>query len=108
MSKNGNLLLNTPLNEQGIDINDRILYPNIFSNFQRSFNKTFLFQTGKIIPIFEERLKNVGAWLNINSEAIYGSIYWDYQGDSINNEKVWYTQVGISFHELMKDRHIFF
>ena len=48
-------------------------------------------------------MKNVGAWLNVNSEAIYGSIYWDYQGDSINNEKVWYTQVDISFHESMKN-----
>ena len=51
------------------------------------------FVIGKIIPIFEERLRNVGDWLKVNSEAIYASKYWKYQSDSLNNNTVWYTQV---------------
>lgn len=44
---------------------------------------------GVITPIFEERLRNMGHWLNINAEAIYGSQPWIEQKDSMTNF-VWY------------------
>lgn len=46
---------------------------------------------GTILPIFEERLRDMGKWLSINGEAIYGSKPWVYQNDSIT-PNVWYTQ----------------
>ncbi|KAL3267007.1 hypothetical protein HHI36_011155 [Cryptolaemus montrouzieri] len=46
---------------------------------------------GTIAPIFEERLLDLGKWLSINGEAIYGSKPWIYQNDSLTTD-VWYTQ----------------
>ena len=47
---------------------------------------------GKIIPIFEERLRGIGGWLDINGEAIFGSTYWIHQNDSLTTDtQVWYT-----------------
>ena len=46
---------------------------------------------GKIVPILEERLRQMGSWLKVNGEAIYSSIPWKYQNDTINSN-VWYTQ----------------
>ena len=45
---------------------------------------------GKLIPIFEERLRQMGSWLKVNGEAIYKSVPWKYQNDTIN-PNVWYT-----------------
>ncbi|KAF2884220.1 hypothetical protein ILUMI_21955 [Ignelater luminosus] len=44
---------------------------------------------GKIIPIFEERLINLGSWLAVNGEAIYYSVPWKYQNDTVS--ETWYT-----------------
>jgi alpha-L-fucosidase len=45
---------------------------------------------GKIAPIYEERLRQMGSWLKVNGEAIYASVPWKYQNDTTNSN-VWYT-----------------
>lgn len=44
---------------------------------------------GTIIPIFQERLLDLGKWLEINGEAIYESRPWTVQNDTVS--QVWYT-----------------
>jgi alpha-L-fucosidase len=48
---------------------------------------------GTIVPIFQERLLNLGQWLSVNGEAIYKSKPWTVQNDTLTSG-VWYTQVG--------------
>ena len=43
---------------------------------------------GTIPPIYEERLRQMGSWLKVNGEAIYSSVPWKYQNDTIN-KNVW-------------------
>ncbi|KAL5019282.1 hypothetical protein ScPMuIL_005004 [Solemya velum] len=52
---------------------------------------------GTIIPIFEERLRQLGSWLKVNGDAIYASKPWSYQNDTFT-PGVWYTskEVGTS------------
>ena len=38
---------------------------------------------GRIIPIFEERLRQLGSWLKVNGEAIYQSNPWTHQNDTV-------------------------
>ena len=38
---------------------------------------------GKIVPIFEERLRQLGDWLKINNEGIYSTVPWTYQNDTV-------------------------
>jgi len=45
---------------------------------------------GRISPIYEERLRDVGAWLKINGEGIYATRTWRIQKDP-SGWKVWYT-----------------
>lgn len=45
---------------------------------------------GTITPIYEERLRQMGSWLNVNGEAIYKTIPWAYQNDTVNPD-IWYT-----------------
>ena len=50
---------------------------------------------GTIIPIFEERLRQLGGWLRINGDAIYGTRPWVHQKDSkAIQPQVWYTSKG--------------
>ena len=45
---------------------------------------------GVIVPIQEERLLQMGEWLDINGEAIYASDPWIAQNDTLT-PGVWYT-----------------
>lgn len=45
---------------------------------------------GIIAPIFQDRLKELGEWLSINGEAIYGTQPWTVQNDTLTSN-VWYT-----------------
>lgn len=45
---------------------------------------------GIIAPIYQQRLKEIGEWLAINGEAIYGSKPWSAQNDTLT-KGVWYT-----------------
>ncbi|KAK7484425.1 hypothetical protein BaRGS_00024310 [Batillaria attramentaria] len=45
---------------------------------------------GVITPIYEERLRQMGSWLKVNGEAIYKSVPWTHQNDTVN-PSIWYT-----------------
>lgn len=45
---------------------------------------------GIIVPAFEERLTQLGEWLAVNGEAVYGSKPWKHQNDTATPH-VWYT-----------------
>ncbi|KAK8788168.1 hypothetical protein V5799_022055 [Amblyomma americanum] len=48
---------------------------------------------GVIHPAFEERLSQLGTWLGVNGEAVYGSRPWKHQNDSATPH-IWYTANG--------------
>lgn len=43
---------------------------------------------GRIVPVFEERLREFGQWLGVNGEAIYQSKPWKYQNDTLTSD-IW-------------------
>jgi alpha-L-fucosidase len=45
---------------------------------------------GTIPVIFQQRLEELGSWLKVNGEAIYGTKPWTHQNDTTNGD-VWYT-----------------
>jgi len=45
---------------------------------------------GRISPIYEERLRQIGKWLDINGEAIYLTRPWTHQNDT-RTPNIWYT-----------------
>ena len=57
---------------------------------------------GRILPIFEERLRQMGSWMAVNGEAVYSTKPWTYQNDTIT-PGIWYVHVfvwQISFEAL--------
>ena len=47
---------------------------------------------GIIAPIYEDRLRGMGAWLKINGEAIYSTKPWTHQNDTLT-AGVWWVSV---------------
>ncbi|XP_045588452.1 alpha-L-fucosidase [Procambarus clarkii] len=45
---------------------------------------------GRIPAIMEERLRQLGSWLDINGEAVYDTTPWQHQNDTVT-PGVWYT-----------------
>ncbi|XP_027234189.2 alpha-L-fucosidase isoform X2 [Penaeus vannamei] len=45
---------------------------------------------GRLPPIMEERLRQLGSWLDVNGEAVYDSAPWRHQNDTLT-PGVWYT-----------------
>jgi alpha-L-fucosidase len=61
---------------------------------------------GRIIPMSEERLRQLGSWLGVNGEAIYSTIPWSHQNDTLT-DKVWYVS-NISRCTYLEDNYIVF
>ncbi|CAJ1083777.1 tissue alpha-L-fucosidase-like isoform X1 [Xyrichtys novacula] len=55
---------------------------------------------GMIPPVFEERLRGLGAWLKVNGEAIYSSKPWRLQNENTTSS-IWYTCKGNSVYAIM-------
>ncbi|ELT98170.1 hypothetical protein CAPTEDRAFT_49350, partial [Capitella teleta] len=43
----------------------------------------------RIMPIFEEQLRQFGHWMKVNGEAIYASKPWKPQNDTVT-PNIWY------------------
>ncbi|KAF2884222.1 hypothetical protein ILUMI_21957 [Ignelater luminosus] len=54
---------------------------------------------GRIMPIFEERLLDIGEWLSINGDGIYGTKPWTHQNET--NTNVWYTAKGPAVYAIV-------
>lgn len=52
---------------------------------------------GTIIPIYQERLLQMGKWLSVNGEGIFGTKPWIAQNDSLAGD-VWYTCKGFAVY----------
>ncbi|XP_035039346.2 tissue alpha-L-fucosidase [Hippoglossus stenolepis] len=55
---------------------------------------------GMIAPVFEERLRELGAWLQINGDAIYASTVWRNQTEN-NTVEVWYTAKNTTVYAIL-------
>lgn len=45
---------------------------------------------GRIAPVFEDRLRQMGEWLAINGEGIYSTKPWRFQNDTYTPD-IWYN-----------------
>jgi len=54
---------------------------------------------GVIIPVFAERLQQMGDWLQINGDAIYSTVPWRAQNDTAAD--VWYTSNGDNVYAIL-------
>jgi hypothetical protein len=55
---------------------------------------------GRIIPFFQERLRQLGSWLGVNGEAIYSTIPWSHQHDTLTG-KIWYVLIVLQLHTII-------
>ncbi|XP_069141827.1 alpha-L-fucosidase-like isoform X2 [Argopecten irradians] len=55
---------------------------------------------GTIPPVFEERLLQMGQWLQVNADAVYDSKPWHFQNDT-HTPGIWYTSKKISMVTLV-------
>ncbi|XP_067938845.1 alpha-L-fucosidase-like [Watersipora subatra] len=46
---------------------------------------------GRIMPVFEERLRQMGDWLKVNGEGIYSTVPWTVAQNDTLTKNVWYT-----------------
>ncbi len=58
--------------------------------------------TGMIPVVMQERLLDIGKWLKVNGEAIYGSRTWKL-GKKTENEKLSFTQNNGALYVILKD-----
>lgn len=58
---------------------------------------------GIILPIFEERLRQIGSFLNINGEAIYGTKAWAFQNETVAalDAELFYTKKDDTVYALL-------
>ncbi|OQV20299.1 Alpha-L-fucosidase [Hypsibius exemplaris] len=52
---------------------------------------------GTIPAIFQERLRQLGQWMDINGEAIYKTVPWSRQNDTVNSDVCYGSRSNIGF-----------
>jgi len=55
---------------------------------------------GRILPVYEERLRQLGQWMKINGDAIYKTKPWKHQNDTVTGD-TWYTQKSPDVYAIM-------
>ncbi|UYV68561.1 FUCA1 [Cordylochernes scorpioides] len=58
---------------------------------------------GRILPIFQERLRDLGRWLSVNGDAIYCTTPWKHSQNDSLTPNVWYTSRGDALYALALD-----
>ncbi|XP_077338193.1 tissue alpha-L-fucosidase [Lithobates pipiens] len=84
-----NMQLSQIMNEANI-ISDLVQTVSYGGNYLLNVGPS---KEGLIMPIFQERLLNVGKWMDINGEAIYASKPWRVQRENTTCS-IWYTSKG--------------